>query len=131
MTTSALNAQPLRAALRLNGSFSLLSGGAMLVAAAPLARLFELSDPRIFIAVGISLVLFAGGLFLQSRRSEIHRPAAWITVALDLGWVVGSVALLTLAPGLISLAGRVLVAIVAAMVAAVAAAQVRGLRRLS
>jgi len=39
-------------------------------------------------------VLYAGGLFWTARRRPIPDAAAWTAIALDLGWVVGSVAVI-------------------------------------
>lgn len=131
MTTSVATTEPLRRALLFNSLFACLSGVILLGAAPLVARLFAIPDARVFVAIGAGLLVFAAGVFLNSRRDEIRVNEAWLTIALDLAWVVGSAALLLFAPEVISPLGRAFVAIVALIVGGVAFAQYRGVRRLS
>jgi hypothetical protein len=130
MTTSVATAEPLRRALRFNSLFSCVSGLVLLGAAPFVARLFAIPDARVFVVIGAGLLVFAVGIFLNSRREMIRLNEAWVTIALDAAWVVGSAGLLLIAPDVISPVGRLLVAVVAVIVGGVAFAQYRGVRQL-
>ena len=79
----------LRRALLGNALFSTVCGLILLLGASPL-------DPWLGIpawvlrAVGLGLLPFALGLFLNARREVVRRSEAWVAVALDLAWVAGS-----------------------------------------
>ncbi len=131
MTSYAIRAQTLRRGLRANSVFSAMSGGALVAASPAFASLFSLSDPRIFLVIGVSLMVFAVGVFLTARREPIRLAEARVIVAGDVGWVLGSVGLLLFAPEVIGPAGRALVGVIAAIVAAFAVIQYRGVRQLN
>ena len=70
----------------------------------------------------------AAGLFWTARRQPIPDAAAWAAIVLDLGWVVGSVALIEV--GVLSPIGTGLVALVAAVVLIFAGLQFVGVRQM-
>jgi len=117
----------LRSTLVINGISTALCGLALLVAPAPLAELIGVPVPALLTAVGAGLVLYAAGLFWTARRRPIPAQAAWAAIVMDLGWVVGSVALVEL--GLLTSIGVVLVGLVAAGVFVFAALQFVGVRQ--
>lgn len=92
-----------------------------------LAELLGVSAPALLAAVGAGLVLYAAGLFWTARRQPIPGGAAWAAVVMDLGWVLGSVALIEL--GILSSLGTGLVALVAAAVLVFAVLQLVGLKQ--
>jgi hypothetical protein len=85
------------------------------------------SPPALLAAVGGGLVLYAAGLFWTARRLPIPDAAAWAAIVLDLGWVVGSVAVIEV--GMLSPIGTGLVALVAAVVLTFAVLQFVGVRQ--
>ncbi|MDF1839779.1 MAG: hypothetical protein P1V35_18080 [Planctomycetota bacterium] len=85
----------LRRALQGNACFSTATGLALALAGGWLGPI--LGVPALVLhAIGGMLVLFALALLKNAARPEVHRTEAWIVVALDLSWVLGSVALVTL-----------------------------------
>lgn len=119
----------LRATLVTNAISTAVCGIALLAAPGPLATLLGVPMPAVIATVGAGLLLYAAALFWTARQRPIPAPAAWTAIALDLGWVAGSVALLEL--GILTSAGAGLVALVAAAVFVFAALQYRGVRRLA
>jgi hypothetical protein len=117
----------LRSTLMINGVSTALCGLALLLAPGALAGLLGVPAPALLAALGAGLVLYAGGLFWTARRHPIPGPAAWATIVVDLGWVVGSVAVVEL--GIVSGIGTALVVLVAAVVLVFAVLQLVGVRR--
>ena len=118
------------ARFRGNAVFSAVSGIVLIAGAAPLGTLLGVGAPAVLPAVGVVLVLYAGGLWWNARRPKVDRAEASIAVALDVAWIVLSAALLIFAPSLLMPAGRWLVAAVAVCVAGFAIVQALGLRAL-
>jgi len=83
----------LRRALLANGTFSLISGIILIVAAKPLAEIFGLAMPRILIAVGTSLLIYAAALFHflsliltdDLGGAPISAPAQWCSPVSSVG----------------------------------------------
>jgi hypothetical protein len=117
----------LRSTLVINGIATALCGLALLIAPAPLAELIGAPVPALLAGVGAGLVLYAAGLFWTARRRPIPAAAAWAAIVMDLGWVVGSVAVVE--AGLLTSIGVVLVGLVAAAVFVFAALQFVGVRQ--
>jgi hypothetical protein len=120
------NANLLRRALQANGVFSALSGITLMVASTRIAALLGLEQP--LWPTGLLLLLFAAGLFRNAGRAEINQTEAWIAVALDVAWVVGTAALIF--AGVFSAPGNWIVALVGDVVLLFAALQFWGLRQL-
>lgn len=128
-----MNDQPpkstlLRRALQANGAFSALSGVVLIVAARPLAAWLGLTDTLILIVTGVSLLLYAAGLFRNARREIINHLEAWTAVILDVAWVIGSAVVIF--AGVLTTTGNWLVAIVADIVLLFGGLQLYGLRRM-
>jgi hypothetical protein len=119
----------LRATLVTNGISTALCGLALLVAPGPLAPLLGVPGPGILAAVGAGLLLYAAGLFVTAGQQPISPAAAWTAIVMDVGWVMGSVALLEI--GGLTPIGSGLVSLVAAVVLVFAALQYRGVRGLT
>jgi hypothetical protein len=117
----------LRATLVTNAISTAVCAIALLAVPGPLATLLGVPTPSVIAAVGAGLVLYAAGLFWTAWRRPIPAPAAWTAIALDLGWVAGSVALLEL--GILTSVGAGLVALVAAAVLVFATLQYWGVRQ--
>jgi len=117
----------LRSTLVINGISTVLCGVALLAAPGALAELLGVSPPALLAVVGGGLVLYAAGLFWTARRHPIPDAAAWTAIVLDLGWVIGSVAVIEV--GILTRIGTGLVALVAAGVLTFAVLQFVGVRK--
>ncbi len=132
-TTEALTvpAAPslLRTALIGNAVFSAVSGIVLAAVPTKISALIGVDAPFVLALLGVGLVLYATALFFAARQCPISSYVAWTAIAMDDGWVIGSIALLVFAPTLFSPFGIWLVAVVAAIVAGFAIVQFLGLRR--
>ncbi len=118
----------LRMSLLSNALFSTVSGVAFIVASGPIAAAIGLPYPGILVAIGVSLLLFAAGLFTNARRDNVNLTEARVAVALDFAWVVGSA--VVIAAGVLNTTGNWAVAMVADLVLAFAILQYVGIRRM-
>ena len=116
----------LRRALQTNGAFSGLSGVILIVASDYVSALIGIEVS--LIPTGILLLVFAIGLFRNARREMINQMEAWIAVALDVAWVMGTAGLIF--AGVFNSAGNWIVALVGDIVLLFAVLQLLGLRRL-
>ena len=119
----------LRNALKGNGVFSTVSGISFLVMAKPIATFLGINSPWIIVAVGVSLLFFAVGLFRNAFSQNINRFEARLAITLDFLWVVGSAAAILL--GVLSTGGNWGTAIIADIVLVFAILQTVGLRKLT
>lgn len=118
----------LRRATKANAAFSAISGAMLILAAKPLAAMLGLGRPVILVGVGISLLIYAAGLFRNARRETMNHTEALIAVMLDAAWVAGSMVLIL--SEVLSSAGNWVVAIVAAIVLLFGVLQFYGIRRM-
>jgi hypothetical protein len=118
----------LRRALHANAAFSLLTGLALLAGAGPVADLLGL-HPAISMPVGAGLIVFALSVRAISLLRAIPDVLPVLVIAGDAAWVAGSIVVIAL-PGLgITIAGTLLIAVVAEIVGGFAIAQALALRR--
>lgn len=103
-------------AMRANGIFTTVSGFTLLVASKAAAELTGLDDSLLFAGLGFILLLYALFLFVVSARRPVNRRYAYAAVALDAGWVVGSLLILVSGWPPMSVAGRWAVALLAEVV---------------
>lgn len=123
-------ARPLVGALWANVALSGACGLTLLVGGRALAPTLG-ADGWLLTALGAGLLVFAADIsWLVARRPRHLAVGAHLVSSADAAWVAGAVALLALAPSALTRAGRWALAEVTVAVAAVAAAQVVGLRRL-
>ena len=118
----------LRLALKLDA----VATGALAVlglAAAPLLDSMLGTPSSLLLPVGLFLLVFAAAVWLIGTRPQFSRVAAWSVVALNLLWVIGSVA--TVATGWLPLTtlGTAFVLVQAVAVLVFADLQILGLRR--
>lgn len=102
--------------LAANALFSLCSGALMIGASAPLTKWMGLPRPQELVAIGISLALFSARLGWLAYSGRVHRAELFAISAMDLSWVLGTVALALFQPTLFSAAGVTLVFAVALVV---------------
>ncbi len=141
MTTQATTQRPthlipsdssslVRRALLGNSIFSGLSGALFLLAAAPIATFLGLESALAIRIIGVMLLLYVPILYKTATAATINRPLVMTIIALDVGWVVGSMILIfgNILP--LTTGGKWGIAIVADIVSVAAIAQYVGLRRL-
>ncbi len=114
-----------------NATFSTLTGTLCLIDAAPLTQAFGIPDPTLLPGLGVQLLLFAAAIIWIATRQEISTRLAWVIIALDIGWVAGSIALLPFVSGMLTSAGITAMVLVAFGVATFASGQIAGVKRLS
>ena len=114
-----------------NATFSTLTGTLCLVDAAPLTHAFGIPDPTLLPGLGIQLLLFAAAIVWIATRQDISTRLAWVIIALDIGWVAGSIALLPFVSDMLTSAGITTMVLIALGVATFAIGQIAGVRRLS
>jgi hypothetical protein len=125
----SMDARLLRRALRGNATFSAISGIAFLADGGPIAAFLGLKSPTSIVVLGVALLLFAAGLFWDTAQASINKRNARIIIALDVAWVIGSIALIALDPIGLTSAGKWAILVVADIVAALAVVEYVGLRR--
>jgi hypothetical protein len=118
----------LKRTLLVNGLATALTGLAALAGAPWLPSLLGPTSPALLAIIGAGLLVFAGVLLSQARRDTIDPRVAWTIAAMDVAWVMGSVAVLE--AGILTVAGNVVVAAVAAVVLLFALLEIRGARGL-
>lgn len=124
MTMYQSNESLLRNALTANGLFSALIGVICILAPNAISGflfqrqfgLFGMTPDGLIFGLGIGLVLFAAFVLWMARQTFLHIGRAKIVTTMDVGWVLGTIALLFTSSGFFSSAGQVIVFVVAAMV---------------
>ena len=120
----------LRRALLANSIFSALSGLFFLLGAAPISAFLGLDMPMMIRFLGVDLLIFGAIVYKVATASPINRTFATVIVALDVVWVIGSIALIfgNIVP--LTTGGKWAIAIVADVVTCFAIAQYMGIRRM-
>ena len=95
------------------------------------AGIFEVPDTSDFYGTGIFLLVFAGLVFFESLQKTIRPNRVLFISALDLLWVVASLAIVVLHMFNLSFIGYCLISAVAVWVAAMAYLQSKGVKRMS
>lgn len=118
----------LRRALIIDAVISGASGLLMLAGAAPLSRILGVST-ELLTSAGLSLLPFTAFLIWLCTRAALPRTTVWLVIALNIGWVIGSIALLFVDGLNPSGFGIAFILVQAIAVAAFAEIQYVGLRR--
>jgi hypothetical protein len=124
----ATRAVPLGLTLRLDTVVTGANGLAYLVAAGPLSDLFGL-DATFLRGIGLFLLAFTVFVWRVSARTAPAPGAVRAVVAVNVAWVLGSLALAALGLGSPSTAGTVWTVLQAAVVGVFAELQILALRR--
>lgn len=118
----------LKSALFANAVFSGSMGLVALGLAAPLAE--ALGPPAWSLrSIGAGLIVFAAAVSRQARTSQMAGTSQ--IIAADLAWVIVAAILIASTPSWLTAAGSMVLTAVTTVVAALAAAQWRGLAALS
>ena len=118
----------LRAALATNAVFSIVTGTMMVFDGARIAA--WLGDVPVPVLQGTGLGLFAFVALIATVIARPRAPWALLVSTLDASWVLGTGALLIVAPGLLTATGWVAAIGIALAVGSLAAWQVEGVRRM-
>ena len=122
----------LRVALTANALFSATTGLILLFLPAAVAQILGTgAQDLLYRGLGLGLLIFAADIALLVRRDPIPQPHSRLITAADVGWVVGTAALLAVANHWFSATGIAVVTAVAAVVGLLAALQCLGLRAAS
>lgn len=89
--THAAGSHLFRRILRGNAIFSGASGAILAVGASPIASLFGLSAPAVFVALGAGLLVYAAWLVQATARERVSRSFVLLIALLDTAWVLISV----------------------------------------
>ena len=119
----------LRTALRANAIFSCLSGVILLVFSAAIGEWLGFERRLPLMIVGGMLLVFALSLVIYASRRTVRLAEAWTAIGSDLAWVIGTAALLWMAPDLFSLTGKLILIVIALLVGAFALLQYLGVRQ--
>lgn len=103
----------LTTALRLNALFSLVTGLLLIFFSNHAAALFEVAINEPFWILGVGLLLFAGVVWFVSSRTSTNLVSVLVITGLDIGWVLGSTAIIGFQIFGLSAAGYWLIASVA------------------
>lgn len=120
----------LKNTLLINAVSSGITGVALVVLAPWVAALFQVSIQAAFVGVGAFLVVFAAYVFVAGISKAIHPKRVRFIIALDVLWVVASMAIVLSGVFELSVIGKVLITGVALWVAAMAYFQRKGLKSL-
>ncbi|MBL4786684.1 MAG: hypothetical protein JKY49_14795 [Cohaesibacteraceae bacterium] len=122
----------LKTVLLCNGLFAGSSGVICMLFASDLQSLISPALPTwIYTYLGIMLIGFAAFVFFVSRQATPVRALLMMIFAGDLGWILGSIALIILAPDWFSTTGLVIKIALAIVVAEFAWLEYLGLKLLS
>jgi hypothetical protein len=128
INTQATNAKLLVRALQLNGSFSLLSGLALLAFSTQFSLWFGQIEPQYIAAIGGGLILFALRLFYLAGPGKLMALEAKLIIGSDIGWVLASMVLIPIFFAQISLTGSIIATAIGIAVALFALLQAKGLK---
>jgi hypothetical protein len=119
----------LKNVLLLNGISSAATGMILLVFAREVAKLFGVLENEVFVATGMFLLLFGGIVVYVSRKSTLQSTLVFVIIALDILWVLSSIAIVLLGLFTLSTLGYALIMGVAAWVGVMAYLQFKGLKQ--
>jgi hypothetical protein len=125
---TSMREHPLRLPLLANALFSAVTGLILALVPAALGELLGPKASTLYVVLGVGLLAFSGGLVWLASRP---RPA-WVVAVLlaDLGWVVGTMAVVGFTWSAWKTAGVVAVATTNAVVMLLVFAQARGILRV-
>ena len=119
----------LKYAIRGNALFSGISGLTLALLARGVSVLTGIQPPLAITITGLILIGYAAWLWRLTNQPAIPPASAWLVIALDVLWVVGSVLAILAGWSPLSQTGKWLVAILADVVGLFAVLQYLGLRR--
>ncbi len=133
LSTTTVHAEPdrpLRRALQADAIVTAMSGVGLLLAAEPAARLLGMAASWPIALLGVDLILYAAWVGYEAWQAALRVRRARIMLALDIVWVLASVALILIDPFGFTAAGKWAIAAQADGVAVLGLLKYLGLRRL-
>jgi hypothetical protein len=121
----------LRNVLIINAVSSGFTGIGLVVLAENVAVLFGTTAVGAVMSVGIFLVVFAAGVLNEALQRTTRLTPVYTIIALDILWVIGSIAIVL--PQLFNLSaiGYIAITAVALWVAAMAYLQIKGVKQIA
>lgn len=119
----------LRLTLKVNATFSLVSGLIAIIFKVRIAKVMGIDVPDILLCLGIGLILFGLYVFIHGFRKILHSRAIKFIIFQDRLWVIGSVAITVFRVSDLSAIGYVIVMVIAVIVAGFAIFQRKYLRQ--
>ena len=129
MTSNEHKPSLLSKAMKENAIFSGLAGLVLIVGASGLDGWLGV-DAWLLAAIGLGLVVYAADLMWWSRSPRWLVTGGRMAVVADLGWVVAAAGLIAFT-AVLTTRGEATLALVSVVIAALAAAQWLGLRKLA
>jgi hypothetical protein len=137
MNSNQSNQNFLRQTLRANALFSIFSGLLLMIAASPIASMVMAQPVKIFgfdmatvlFASGLGIFVFAVDVWLISRPQLLNLLQAKLVVAMDVLWVIASIAILTVWPEIFTTFGLFSVTVVALIVAILGLMEFMGINK--
>lgn len=102
----------LKLALIINAGFSTLTGLMLILGNGFFADFFGLEQKAPFWILGIGLLLFAGLVYVESKRKILNLKQAKIISIADILWVLGSIGIVSFDPFSISFEGKLVIVLV-------------------
>ncbi len=109
------NQKKLRKVLRINASFSTISG-LLLIFDKPLIDKMGIGNYTTPMIIGIGLLIFAASIFFYASRKTIRPKEIKSVIVQDLAWVIGSIAVLIIRPWALESLGYLLIAAIMVVV---------------
>ena len=128
-TSEVTQSSFLRTVLKVDGTFSAVSGVLFVVGAGPLAAFLGLNATWPLLVIGISLLLYGADLWYFATREQLNPAWVKVSIALDVAWIVASWLILLAGWPELTTAGKWAVAIVADAVMVMAILKYVGLRK--
>jgi len=125
-----MNNKNLRVALKSNAGFSLLSGLSLVFFNESLARVLNIPQPLILVAIGVGLVLFSLLVYKTGNDTNMAKKMVQFIIVQDWLWVVGSILLIATQAFGISQIGFIIIGVIALIVAGFATFQQRYLNKM-
>ncbi len=124
------NGRFLRNVLRANAIFSTVSGLGFIFFANALAQFIGLTNPLVFVGMGILILPFAIYVYKIATMQTLNTKLVWIIIELDTFWVICSAILLLTSVVPLTTMGKWAIGLSAEIVAVFAVLEYVGLRKL-
>ena len=111
-----MNEKALKNVLLTNALFSVFCGIFLIFAPGQIANLMGGHPEWIYLALGVGLIVFAADVAFVATRAAINPLFAKMILWADIGWVLGSVALLAFGHSLFSVPGLMAIIAIGALV---------------
>lgn len=122
-----METRQLKIALLANATFSLISGISFILLAEGLAGIVGLGTPIVYQGIGVVLLLFAANVVWTATRTPVNTFDAMLVSVADFGWALGTLVLIAVAFGALTLEGILLLLAIAMVVGCFGIWQMHGI----